>query len=148
MSLIVDNFPKKVNSIIALLNYHNCLYYNHTEFGLSYFDSYETWLHEKQNKHNKLMERIYGILIQNYNFNNNIDVNFIGLDRVYIDVDNFNVNFIELDRVYIDVDNFNKECEIIDFANQDLINMVYEIARWNRIKKELIFALIYNLLLR
>jgi len=130
MSLIVDNFPKNVNSIIALLNYHNCLYYNPTEFGLSYFDSNKTWRHEKQNK--LILDCIYDILIWNYNFNCNIGVSFIGLDRVCIDVH----------------DHYNKERKIIDFANQDLINMVYEIAQWNRIEKELIFTVIYNLLLR
>jgi hypothetical protein len=134
MSLIVDNISqkkrKKKNSIIALLNYHNCLYYNHTEFGSSYFYSSKTCCYEKQYKF--ILSPIYAILIWHYNFNCNIRVSFIGLHRVCIDVDH----------------DYNKERKIIDFANQDLINMVYEIAQRNRIEEKLTFAVIYNLLLR
>jgi hypothetical protein len=127
MSLIIDNFLKNVNSIIALLSYHNCLYYNHTEFGLNRFASHKTWYHEKQNK--PILNRICHILIWDYKFNRNIEFTFIRLDRVWIEV----------------YDPFN----IIDFVNQDLINMIYEIAQQNKkIEKELTFTVIYNLLLR
>jgi hypothetical protein len=132
MSLIADNFlkKKKKNSIIALLNYHNCLYYNHTEFGLHYFASMKAWRHEEQNK--LILNRICDILIWDYNFNCNIGVSFIRSNKVHIDVDN----------------HYNKKRRIIDFANQDLISMVYEIAQRNRIEKKLTFTVIYNLLLR
>jgi hypothetical protein len=130
MSLIADNLSKNVNSIIALLNYHNCLYYNHIKFGLSYFVNNKPWYHEKQNK--LILNCICDSLIWDYNFTCNIGVSFIGSDRVHIDVDN----------------RYNKERRIIDFANQNLINMVYEIAQRNRIEEKLTFAVIYNLLLR
>jgi hypothetical protein len=130
MSLIIDNFPINANSIIALLNYHNCLYYNHTKFGLSYFASNKAWHYKKQNKF--ILNRICDILIWDYNLNCSIMFSFIGLDRMCIDVHNL----------------YNKERKTIDFTNQNLINMVYGIAQQNKIEKELTFMVIYNLLLR
>lgn len=134
MSLIIDN-SLGVNRIIALLNYHNCLYYNHTKFGLNCFASYKTSYHEKQNK--PILNRIYNILVWGYNLNYNINFMFITFK-------------LAIDRVYIDTAAFdNKIYEIIDFANQDLINMVYEIAQQNKkIEKKLTFTVIYNLFLR
>jgi hypothetical protein len=131
MSLIIDN-SLDVNRIITLLNYHNCLYYNHTKFGLNRFASYETSYHEKRNK--PILNRICDILVWDYNLNYNIKFKFkIGLDRVYTDVDNL----------------YDKGRKIIDFANQNLINMFYEIVQQNeKIEKKLTFAVIYNLILR
>ncbi len=139
MSLITDN-PLGVNSLIALLNYHNCLYYNHTKFGLNDFTSYKTLCHEKQNK--PILNHIYDIMIRDYKFNYNINFTF-----------NFNPEFgykLLKNKVYIDTSDFyNKEYKIIDFANQDLINMVYEISQQNKkIEKKLTFMVIYNLFLR
>ena len=139
MSLIKDNSLKDVNRIIPLLNYHNCLYYNHTEFGLNRFASYKTSYHDKRNK--RILNRIYDILVWGYNLSYNIKFKFkLALDRTFKPA---------LDRVYIDVDSLYKVYKIIDFANQDLINMVYEIAQQNeKIEKKLTFAVIYNLFLR
>lgn len=131
MTLIMDN-SVGINHIITLLNYHNCLYYNHTKFGLNSFANYKTSYHEKQNK--LMLNRIYDILVRYYNFNYNIKFMFKP----------------ELDEVYITDSRFyNKDRKIIDFANQDLINMFYEIVRQNeKIEKKLTYVMIYNLILR
>jgi len=139
MSLIKDNFLEDVNRIITLLNYHNCLYYNHNKFGLNRFASYKTSYHDKRNK--RILNRIYDILVWGYNLSYNIKFKFkLALDRTFK---------LVLDGVYIDVDSFYKVYKIIGLANQDLINMVYEIAQQNeKIEKKLTFAVIYNLFLR
>lgn len=131
MTLIMNN-SLRVNHIITLLNYHNCLYYNHTKFGLNRFKNYKTSYHEKRNK--PILNRIYDILLWDYNLNYNIKFTFkLSLDRVYTDASK----------------SYNKISRIIDFANQDLINMVYEIAQRNeKIEKKLTYIVIYNLLLR
>lgn len=131
MSLIIDN-SLDVNRIITLLNYHNCLYYNHKKFGLNRFASYKASYHEKQNR--PILNRICDILVRDYDLNYNINFRFkFGLDRVYTDTSYF----------------YNKRPKIIDFANQDLINMFYEIAQQNKkIEKKLTFIVIYNLILR
>ena len=130
MSLIKDF--TKVNRIITLLNYHNCLYYNHNKFSLNHFGRHKTSYHDKQNK--IILNHIFDILVWDYDFT-------------------YNVNFMfkpELDGVRTNASKwYAKEDEIIDFANQDLINMVYEIAQQNeKIEKKLTFMIIYNLLLR
>lgn len=133
MTLIIDN-SLGVNHIIALLNYHNCLYYNHTKFGLNRFASYKTSYHEKQNK--PILNRIYDIMVRDYNFNHNINFKF-------------KMFKLAIDRVYIDTNFFHNKVYKIDFANQDLINMVYEISQQNKkIEKKLTFMVIYNLFLR
>ena len=131
MSLIKDNF-RDVNHIITLLNYHNCLYYNHSKFGLDRSASCKTSYYEEQTK--PILNYVFDILIWLYDFNRRIEFTFkLGLDRVDISVNNA----------------YNKICKIIDFANQDLINMVYKIAQQNeKIEEKLTFMVIYNLFLR
>lgn len=135
ISLII-NKPLNVKRIIPLLNYHNCLYYNHTKFGLHRFASYKTLYNEK--KYKTILNGIFDILVWQYHFNYAIKFKFrsrlgfmfkIGLDGA-----------IEI---------HNKLNRILDFANQDLISMLYEIAQQNKkIEKKLTFAVIYNLFLR
>ncbi len=134
MSLIIDN-SLRANHIITLLNYHNCLYYNHTKFGLNHFASYKTSYHNKQSK--SILNRIFDIMTWNYKFNYNINFTFkmfkLAINRVYIDTSFFH----------------SKAYTIIDFANQNLINMVYEISQQNKkIERKLTFMVIYNLFLR
>lgn len=127
MSLIVNN-SLHIKHVIPLLNYDNCLHYNHTKFGLNHFAKYERSYHKKQNM--PILNRIYDILIWNYSFNKSVEFTFrLGSNRMYIDVNNF----------------YNG----IDFANQNLINMIYKIAEHSRkLEEKLTFAVIYNLFLR